>query len=345
MKMMAHLEVSPPPIRSLRSEVPATLAAVLDRMLAKDQARRFATPGDVADALLPLAATANLAALVAPTDKAETQLPRDSAAPPAPDAAVPATKAGEEFLGQTPLPSRWHRMRRFGLPLAAVGLCVMLGVFATAWSGFRESPPPSGPLKILGMGIQQFRGENAGLIGDITATTEFVRTDDIVVVSVKLSRPAYCYLIAFNPDGTEQLCYPEDPNLAAVNYPDHEEIAQAMTTPPARTQEVRYPGDQGQYFEPSYAGLQAFVLIASSRPLPAYAQWRARVGQIPWGSVAYHQQWRWRFDGQGFGRLPSERGVRVERGVPGEFKELCDFVQTLPQTEAVQALAFPVTAQ
>src|SRR5205823_1651854 len=46
------------PVRSLRPDVPAGLAAVLDRMLAKDPAARYASPGEIAEALRPFAAPA-----------------------------------------------------------------------------------------------------------------------------------------------------------------------------------------------------------------------------------------------------------------------------------------------
>jgi serine/threonine-protein kinase len=52
-KMLAHLSDEPPPVRSLRPEVPEELAAVLGKMMAKDPAARYATPADVAQSLLP----------------------------------------------------------------------------------------------------------------------------------------------------------------------------------------------------------------------------------------------------------------------------------------------------
>jgi tRNA A-37 threonylcarbamoyl transferase component Bud32 len=56
LKVLAHREQPPPPLRRLRPDVPEALAAVLRRMLAKDPARRYATSGDVARALAPFAA-------------------------------------------------------------------------------------------------------------------------------------------------------------------------------------------------------------------------------------------------------------------------------------------------
>jgi hypothetical protein len=44
------------PLAEFRDDVPAELAAILGRMLARDPAQRYRTPGEVADALAPLAA-------------------------------------------------------------------------------------------------------------------------------------------------------------------------------------------------------------------------------------------------------------------------------------------------
>lgn len=55
-KLRAHQRKQPRPLTELRRDVPAGLLAVLDRMLAKDPARRYQTPADVAQALAPFAA-------------------------------------------------------------------------------------------------------------------------------------------------------------------------------------------------------------------------------------------------------------------------------------------------
>jgi hypothetical protein len=53
-----QLTATPAPIRGLRGDVPAELAAVLDRMLAKDPGERFASAGDVSRALVRAVPTA-----------------------------------------------------------------------------------------------------------------------------------------------------------------------------------------------------------------------------------------------------------------------------------------------
>jgi serine/threonine protein kinase len=74
-KMQAHVQAPVPPIRQRRPDVPERLAAALERMLAKDREGRFASPADLAAAVQPFAAGAELAGL-------STALPR-SAAPAA----------------------------------------------------------------------------------------------------------------------------------------------------------------------------------------------------------------------------------------------------------------------
>jgi uncharacterized protein (TIGR03067 family) len=54
-KITAHLQAAPRPLAQIRPDVPAALARVLDRMLAKDPAGRYQTPAEVAEALAPWA--------------------------------------------------------------------------------------------------------------------------------------------------------------------------------------------------------------------------------------------------------------------------------------------------
>jgi serine/threonine protein kinase len=52
-KIMSHQIRTPRPIRDIRPEVPEGMAAVLDRMMAKDPAQRYQTPAEVVEALAP----------------------------------------------------------------------------------------------------------------------------------------------------------------------------------------------------------------------------------------------------------------------------------------------------
>ncbi|MGD0654278.1 MAG: protein kinase [Thermoguttaceae bacterium] len=64
-KMAAHAGQSAPPIRRFNPQVPAELAAVLDRMMAKEPADRFASPAEAAAALAGFTGSADLPALLA----------------------------------------------------------------------------------------------------------------------------------------------------------------------------------------------------------------------------------------------------------------------------------------
>src|SRR5262249_55919459 len=55
-KVYGHLYEPPTPLGALRPDLPARLAGVVERMMAKDPAGRFQTPGEVAGALAPFLA-------------------------------------------------------------------------------------------------------------------------------------------------------------------------------------------------------------------------------------------------------------------------------------------------
>ncbi len=56
-KLMAHSKRTPRPLPELRADVPPALAQVVERMMAKDPARRFQTPDEAVQALAPFADT------------------------------------------------------------------------------------------------------------------------------------------------------------------------------------------------------------------------------------------------------------------------------------------------
>ena len=62
-RILAHVNQPIPPLRSFRPGLPAELEAVLDRMLAKKPAGRYAVPREVAQSLEPLAAGSDLPGL------------------------------------------------------------------------------------------------------------------------------------------------------------------------------------------------------------------------------------------------------------------------------------------
>jgi putative intracellular protease/amidase len=88
-KLTAHASLPPTPIRSLRPEVPAGLARLLERMLAKDPAQRYQSPADVARDLAAFEAEAPSVPAESPTHAPTLPLPAVQAAPAPTIAALP----------------------------------------------------------------------------------------------------------------------------------------------------------------------------------------------------------------------------------------------------------------
>jgi hypothetical protein len=317
--MAAHLDDPPPPIEQYCHDVPPGLVAVLARMLAKDPDERYATPGETAAALQPFTTGAALGRLV--------------------DAAGPVNSA--EMA--TPAPGAWETnrvgagRRRFVKRRLAVAVLAGLGLLAAvAWPWLRRNPqPPARPFAVTDFRVLQYRDGGKTFVGDLRTSAAVVRLNDTVQIMAGLTRPAYYYLIALNPGGSEaavvQLCQPDDASGKG-----------AEDVRPSPRDEVHYPRDSHDFFVDA-VGLQAFVLAASTRPLPPYGEWRARAGRIPWEGRKDAPPWRWQFDGHTFTRFPRERGrVEPREGVPDALQKLKDFFDNQPEFDVVQIVAFPV---
>jgi hypothetical protein len=325
-KMRAHLESPPPPIGQLRPEVPAGLGAVLDRMLAKDPADRFQSPAEVVEALRPFTPGSDLARLLGADGVANAP------------AGVAGAGASTPVLGlwETALERarRGRRLRaapsRYALPVTLAGL-FLLCVVGLLWL---RPGPAAKPLEITRMHVTHYRadGDRVVLLGDLRTSQAAVRLNDKLEVAADVTAPAYYYLIAFNPRGSEagtvQLCQPEGADGLG-----------AEAVRPERRTEVRYPN----YFIPDAVGLQAFVVAASTKPLPSFKDWRSKAGPLPWEGVKEGGAWRWHFDGREFIRFPQDRGkLEPKEGVPEPLRKLCEFFKGRAEFEAVQAIAFPV---
>ncbi len=91
--ILAHLEQAPQPLTELRPDVPAELWAVVERMLAKDPARRYQKPAEVAPALLPFCKGGT---------KVAVEAPAPAPAPPAPRPKQPAAKGTKTTAVEAP---------------------------------------------------------------------------------------------------------------------------------------------------------------------------------------------------------------------------------------------------
>ena len=98
-KMMAHTDKAPPAVDLIRKDIHPDLVAVINRMMAKDPSKRFATPAELVAALQPFTVGANLSALF---QRAEAMAKSPQApgsqpsfpAPPQPSAVAAAQKRG-----------------------------------------------------------------------------------------------------------------------------------------------------------------------------------------------------------------------------------------------------------
>jgi eukaryotic-like serine/threonine-protein kinase len=137
--MSAHQQEPVRPVTELRSDVPAALCALLDRMLAKNPEARPATPAAVAAELEHLAAGADLVSLSAAaspnaktvSDRPGVVNPTPTPTPPRPSTTPPA-----------PAVSR-SRRRVLAAALAVVALVVGVSIFAAIATGPRGAAPPN----------------------------------------------------------------------------------------------------------------------------------------------------------------------------------------------------------
>jgi uncharacterized protein (TIGR03067 family) len=173
-KMNAHAQQPVPPVRQIVPDVPEPLAAVLDRMLAKDPSARFATPAEVAEAVAPFCAGADLPALL---NRAETAQ-GESDLLPSPSGRGAGGEGAAESVSASPQPAthprRWKRLVGHLLLLLLVGgLCFALGIVIRITkddkttsvelppgSGARMGPDGSLDVTLPGAAVPALAGEN-----------------------------------------------------------------------------------------------------------------------------------------------------------------------------------------
>jgi hypothetical protein len=143
-------------------------------------------------------------------------------------------------------------------------------------------------------------------------------------VRVELKAAAYGFLIALNPDGSTQLCSPESPTIV-----------------PQATAGIDYPADPKSGFAlTDGVGTQVFVVVASSKPLPSYAEWSKSLGALPLKPAPIDTVWE--FDGRRFERHTVRGDSRPLADVPQPVDAACRALRVGPGVEAIQAVAFPV---
>jgi serine/threonine protein kinase/formylglycine-generating enzyme required for sulfatase activity len=148
---LAHINQPPPPLGELRPDVPAKLAAVVAKMLAKNPAERYPTPAEVARALQPFCKVDPRAPVAQPY-----RAPEPGPAPPALTPMPPRARE-EQREGWRPSVFRAASLGRlgglFGLSRAG-NRPVVINVDNEASEPMRDGPPqpwtPSVRQKLIG---------------------------------------------------------------------------------------------------------------------------------------------------------------------------------------------------
>ena len=179
---------------------------------------------------------------------------------------------------------------------------------------------------------EHFRQNEVGTVG----LRSFVaHEDDEVTVRTELSKAAHAYLIAFRPDGTDDICDPDDENSL-----------------PPRKQQPRYPPvskSDETYRLTEGTGLHAFALVVSREPLPTYREWKRRIGPMPWPArLRCEPGVVWRDDDRGLEALlendPDDirgKGVKA-RGSGAPVAKLASWLRGLAGVDIVIVEAFLV---
>jgi serine/threonine protein kinase len=242
------------------------------------------------------------------------------------------TGRGEGRLNLLKRPWRW---------VATLGLLAAIGTGAWLWL----STPRTPHVQIAAMTIEHFRpraGAAGETIEDLLGTLNDYRNsvileNDSVRISATLSTRGYAYLIALHPNGQLQLYYPDredkvPPQVSQIECP------------------TQTSGDGYQNTLPLIdgTGLQAFVLVASGRPLRPYRDWiKDLKGSLRWRPSEADADGVWRCDGAGSFKRQDLTTTRSEARksrmtAPPTFVETCNLLAGRPEVKAIRAWAFPV---
>jgi serine/threonine protein kinase len=116
------------------------------------------------------------------------------------------------------------------------------------------------------------------LRGELGKASHAAGFGDLVRLEVELVEPAYLFLLAFHPNGKEQLLWPFDQTTG-----EGDEWARGESQ-----QRLHFPLDREGWLklsdEPA-GGLEAFAVVVSRQPLPPFVQWKAQRGRAPWGRL------------------------------------------------------------
>ena len=164
-----------------------------------------------------------------------------------------------------------------------------------------------------------------------------VRLGDVLKVEIELYPPAYCYIVAFRPDGVVECIYPEPAE-------SHK--------PPEMTDRPRYPSkSRGNYYGlTDGTGLWVFGVVASSKPLQSYQRAITRnkppklAGGISPANTVFWDDGKWVETLTKAGTDRGTRGAGAKVQGPGAVTEAADWLKklTADQDAVSAAIGFMV---
>ncbi len=168
------------------------------------------------------------------------------------------------------------------------------------------------------------RMDQFGPKGTIGSDLAPVHENNTVLVTATFARPAYAYLLSLTPDREVTCVSPGETGMP----------------PEARTKLLYPDGESSAFVFEAGAGLQAFALVTSTTPLPAYDEWVEDNGVPTWGSARTDTNWL--FDGAKFWQMPAPRGETEFINPPEPVKTTVRHLIEASGVDAVYMVAFPI---
>lgn len=213
-------------------------------------------------------------------------------------------------------------VRRPWKPLAAVAAIALALAAATFWPAAAKPTALDLVIELSDTGPEPQRS------GQIGKSVYGARQGDQVAIRASLSSPGYSYLISFRPDGHMEPCVP-------VREGD----------PPRRDAYPATPLDDFITLNDG-TGLQAFAVVTSSQPLPAFRDWRTAQGPPEWRTAKADPGVVWIFNGRFVESVKADgtRGAGTSpQGALGAVSALAQWLGSRPGADSVFIKAFAVS--
>ncbi len=312
-KMKAHFQEEP---TEIKRELPAELLVLLKGCLAKSPNDRPDTPGELARALQPFTAEANLQRLILDADGETLSMLVET-----PDQAKLST------MPEMQTPSRSiSRCWVFGMLAAGCAITVLSALWQLGGGApDHQSASPIVDLKVIHYQYDA-QSDTQQRVGQIDDQYETVAVYDEVRVEITSSAPAWLLLIALNTDGTVQSCFPSGAG------------------PKEQADTVVYPARSDEFFSLADGpGQQGLVVLALSKPFGSWQELQRSMPELAWKHV--DDAGVWRFDGNTSRQIfPDDERPRgkVVRHNSAEFHRICTQLMEHPNVLVVRGIAFSV---